>query len=280
MNVDESPTTDEDWGEGSLEQVRRELDDALSVKMIPIKFHHGIHRILEFINGYQGSVYVDDTQDLTMVMADQVVNTQSLETGAETYIDREEYDLNGTMGCLALGSEFGIFSVSRGSAGGIHVIDTRKNAIPFLMSIVGDYDLGLHVAMMLARRSEASAGSNSANQASLALFGHWRDMGRMMLAATISPDGQPVPYERALQAFGELLSGSENESLILNFGKSGGFEDALDKLTALKLLKRTNGKIQVRRSSAVLFLTSVDDKPLLEKLAASRDVPNPEEVDT
>ncbi len=238
----------------------------MSVHRIPIKFHHGIHRILAFVTGYEQAAYMDQHHDLTDVFYEEVVNTSMMDEYDETYVSLDLYDLNGTMGCLAMGSEFGIFSLSRSNDGAVHLIDTRRNAIPFLMSVVHDYDLGLHAVTLLSKRSEHVLGS-SAHIASMSLFGHWREIARLILAATITAN-EPVTYERALLQFGELLERSDNQDLIAQFGVSGGFEDALEKLGAVGLISRNRGRIEVVKDSAVLFLTSVDDRPLLTKLAA------------
>jgi len=269
MNVDESPAHKQDWGPDSQEMIKRELSNALSVHLIPERFHHGIHRILEFINGYRGSTYLDNTRDLTTVMAEEVVNTKRLETEDEIYEDLSLYTIESTMGCLGLGSEFEIFSVGRGDDGAIHMIDTRDNAIPFLMSVVGDHDLGLYVAMRMAEKGAATIGT-SAYQEADSLYGHWWSIARLVLEATIPDDSMPVAYERALQRFAELLVESDDDTMVEHFGTSGGFEDALSKLTDMGLLKRrTDGRIEVVGNSAVMFLTKLSDRPLLAKLAAN-----------
>lgn len=266
MNVDESPAYQRDWGDTSLEKMKRELGDAMSVSLIPEMFHHGIHRILEFVNGYKGSTYLDNTQDLTILMATEVVNTDTIEAPDEAYVDLDLYTLETTMGCLGLGSEFDIFSVSRSVNGDINMIDTRPNAIPFLMSVVQDYELGLFVAQRMAERGSESV-ATAIHQPSSTFHGHWGSIVRMVLLSTI-PDGDiSVPYEKALQRFADLLTSSSDSAMVEYFGSSGGFEEALKLATELGLISRSSGRIDVCRPEASMFLTRSTDKPLLEKLA-------------
>jgi hypothetical protein len=251
MDVDKEQVYGRNWDEASLKKAQRELDNALMVRLIPERFQYGIYRIVMFLAEYDSGIVYDDSRDLTHVFH-EIVN----------YPDADQYSENDTMGCIGLGSEFGVFDMHRHeNTGDIHLAEIRLHAIPFLMSVWGDYELGLKVAMMLENRP------TELGSAGYGLFGHWSRVARLMLAAAI-PDGDvPLLGETVMQRFGELLTASGDFGLIDQFGTPDGFALVLERMTSLGLVRQASGKIHVQSDMAAVFLTNADDKPLLKKLA-------------
>lgn len=266
MNVDKPSTHSPEWAVESLDKIKMEIGNEVSVRLVSEHFHHGIHRILEFVNGYPQSVYSDNTQDLTRILFEDVVNTKALSSIDDEYVNTNRYTMETTMGCIGLGSEFDIFSIKRGDGGDVHMIGTSVNAVPFLMSVVGDYSLGTYVSAKMAERGEMSIGTSGYQEVDSA-HGYWSAVAKLVLESLVPDDGVPILYERALQRFARTLTLSRHHGLIEYFGTPDGFEEALAMMSALGVVGRDgSGRLVIEKDLAVLFLTQESDMPLLKKL--------------
>lgn len=257
MSVEEDKTYGQNWDNKSFLQVKRELEDGMSVHLIPEQFHHGIQRIALFLAEYDSGIVLDETSDLTAVFH-EVVN----------YPDLFQYDPDGTMACIALGSEFDIFSVQRSpESGDIHLAQLRPHSIPFLMSVCADYELGLRAYSLICGPS-AFLGSSGEHDRCL-VWDQWREICRTFLAAAISDSDVPLSSEAVMVRFAHVISSTNNDLMLSNFGDSDGFQKVVKNMTDLGVIRQASGRVMVLPETAVVFLTEMEDVQLLEKLQVS-----------